>query len=483
MRLSTNPSGFLLSAALTGLSLTLFFDTRGAVAADAPQVASPEPTSSVFIAVIRDSVEHLQGMCNDRVPPKFDGRESVRVKGFRGESVWFSLNRGNVKLSAKDDVISSVIPFTGTGGFDGNFHPAPIGGGVGVHQRADFAGSASGTVKFHLNPDWTIGTTTTVAVAVDKAETVFHLPAGISFKVSFRQKAHDMINQRAPEIFKNVIDNAVANLDVPGQARKAWNSLHLRQKVEDAPPIWLTLRPEEVRIAPLLAKHGDLQTEISIKARTDAFISHESPEVPLATLPKAIEDPEIDNALEVALPTRVSADVLESESRKSVVGKSFKLKDGAAATVDAAGLKPVGDHVELVTSITIKRQGAVDVRKTLALRGKLSLDAKAQVLRVEDIQAMTAGDAMPPATEPAVELTNELRPQLSGTIQIRLQPLLDAATASAKRQLSNLKNPDGAELHIEVGKIEITDAGLVDGEALLTIHATGKAVIVVKPAH
>lgn len=161
-----------------------------------------------------------------------------------------------------------------------------------VRKHQDFFASVTATVTlgFALQPDWSIVPTAEMAFQVHRAEA--HLDLRIaSFGISVRGEVAKELNKRRDDYQRKIVEAIEGSLDFRSDVANAWNQLHNSHRLSDRPSVWLVADPVSFQAANLIAEDAGLRAVVGIDAYLSTHIQQERPDFPR---PEALPDLNIE---------------------------------------------------------------------------------------------------------------------------------------------------------------------------------------------
>ena len=211
-----------------------------------------------------------------------------------------------------------------------------------VRKHQDFSASVTATVTlgFALQPNWSIAPTAEIAFQVHRAKA--HLDLRIAnFGVSIRGEVAKELNKRRDDYQRKIIEAIKGSLDFRSDVANAWSQLHNSHHLSDRPSVWLVTDPVSFQAANLIAEDAGLRVVAGIDAYLSTHIQQERPDSPH---PEALPDLNIVHDMsghyKLSLPVSISVNeanrqlngLLDTEYMFEVSGEkiSAKLIDGHA---------------------------------------------------------------------------------------------------------------------------------------------------------
>ncbi|MFD1186313.1 DUF4403 family protein [Pontibacter rugosus] len=186
------------------------------------------------------------------------------------------------------------------------------------------------------------------------------------------------------------LDKELQNhLNLKKYVSEAWVMLQEPVKLDDDMNAWLTVVPKEVRMAPLQAKNGTLNTRLGITSYI-TVTTNGKPQVQLnKTLPKLIVDSRMNDEIQVGLTANIPYAHASKLLQEQVAKQTYKFDGGKSQiTVNDAAITPSGEQLILMLDVNGKTKAGLFTKKIvgkLYLRGTPYYDAETASIKVRDI--------------------------------------------------------------------------------------------------
>lgn len=186
---------------------------------------------------------------------------------------------------------------------------------IRVRKHQDFSASVTATVTlgFALQPDWSIVPTAEIAFQVHRAEVHFDLRIA-RFGVSLRGKVAKELNKKRDDYQRKIVEAIKSSLDFRSDVANAWSQLHNSHRLSDQPSAWLVTDPVSIQAANLMAEDTGLRAVVGIDAYLSTHIQQEMPDSPHPeTLPDLNIAQDIPGRYKLSLPISISVDEANSQ--------------------------------------------------------------------------------------------------------------------------------------------------------------------------
>ncbi|GAA4435017.1 hypothetical protein GCM10023188_26640 [Pontibacter saemangeumensis] len=197
------------------------------------------------------------------------------------------------------------------------------------------------------------------------------------------------LRQQMGVLSKQLDKELQQHLNMKKYVADAWVLLQEPVKLDEAMDAWLTVVPQEVRMAPLHARDGSLSTRLGITSYI-TVTTDGRPQVELNRhLPRLIIDRRLSDDIQVGLTTVTPYAQASQLLHGQVAGQTYKFDDGKSeVTIKDAAMTPSGEQLVLMLDIDGKTKAGLFTKKLagkIYLRGTPYYDAATGSIRVRDV--------------------------------------------------------------------------------------------------
>ncbi|WP_299826311.1 DUF4403 family protein [uncultured Pontibacter sp.] len=195
-------------------------------------------------------------------------------------------------------------------------------------------------------------------------------------------------NQMA--VLTKQLDKELQNrLDMKKYVAQAWQLLQEPVKLDDGMNAWLTVVPKDVRMAPLYAHNGTLNTRLGITSYI-AVTTDGKPQTQInKTLPKLILDNRLADDIQIGLTTTIPYAHVSKMLQAQVAKQTYKFDGGKSeVTVNDAAVTPAGNQLVIMLDVNGKTKAGMFTKKIVGkvyLRGTPYYDAQTASIKVRDV--------------------------------------------------------------------------------------------------
>ena len=240
--------------------------------------------------------------------------------------------------------------------------------------------------KIGLTEDYCINTVTSGDFEWGDTKPVITLGP---LKIGLARFVEPALRQQMGTLSRQLDKELQQHLNMKKYVADAWVMLQEPVKLDDAMNAWLTVVPQEVRMAPLHAKNGNLSTRLGITSYV-TVTTDGKPQVQLnRSLPKLIIDNRLTDDIQVGLTATIPYTQASQLLQTQVANQTYKFDDGKSeVTVKDAAMTPSGEQLVLMLDIDGKTKAGLFTKKLtgkIYLRGTPYYDAATASIRVRDV--------------------------------------------------------------------------------------------------
>jgi hypothetical protein len=278
-------------------------------------------------------------------------------------------------------------------------------------------------------------------------------------KESIAPKVRDGIDKRIEPKLKKALEKLDAQLerylDLEKRAARVWGTIQKPQLLPGTKDAWLVVRPTAVGVGWPVLDGSDVRVDLAIQGRVSVD-SGDKPMLKPEPLPKVI-DVKGRPGLHVVAQLRIPAEVLTKTLRRELAGVGIK---GRKVELPIKSVQLIaGSDKNDPGQMTLKVELGERLEDAIEVRGKLTFDAAAQRLTLEDLE-LKVDPKSSLADKAAGFDQGAVRKQLASKAQWNLsdeaEPLKKAIVAALDAKLSGQATVSGELKQIDVRKLEMT---------------------------
>ncbi len=328
--------------------------------------------------------------------------------------------------------------------------------------------SMSSPVKW--SPDWHL-----------TSRTSFHVDYLNRCRVTFLQydvtpHIDGFLRNHLGSAAKKMDERLAAASDVRAMAERAWAAISTPQQVR--PGIWLTLRPSQVRVAPLNGSGLTVTTSLGLTAKPELFASAEPVAEPAPPLPPlAVEPP--GRGFSVRLAGRVPLYEATRLLREAVAGKELEA-EGHRLRIDDVEVSGQDDSLLVRLAVTIPTGFLKWSKGIVYLVGRPRYDVGTGIISVDELDYSVDSRSALVAIGDWL-LHDVVRAKLREKARWRVGEQLAQARADLEAGL-NRDLGNGVRLKGTVAEVQPLFVRVFEGAVVAQVQATGAAELSVTAA-
>jgi hypothetical protein len=349
-----------------------------------PAPSAPPPPLSTIGATIaipqNEIVTVLDGLTADHLVDLHD--QPVKCGIGRCRLSLLARRTGPVAVSGADDSLELRLPFTA------HAEIAAPGFLSMLRAKGDGEGEAITRTRLAIGPDWRLRATTQGSV---------RLARGILRLGPLTLDIADLWNENREKLSAplwRALDRQIAAVPVKPQIAKAWAALFRPLPVAKAPPAWLVLRPERLRVAPPEVGKDKVTVSLELGVRGTVVTADRPPPNPATPLPMPGRLGAPSDKFAVAVPVLLSYGQAARLAMASLRRKPPHIA-GAGLEFSALEILPSGTDVVVAAHFCLRPDWRplhwLSPCGTGYLRGVPRFDAARGTIRISGLRLDTAG--------------------------------------------------------------------------------------------
>jgi len=191
-------------------------------------------------------------------------------------------------------------------------------------------------------------------------------------------------------IMAKQLDRELQNrIDIKKYVADAWLQMQEPIKLDNELNAWLSIVPKEVRMSPLHAKDGKLNTRIGVTSYLTVSTDGK-PQVKLnKTLPKLIVDGRLSDDIQIGLTANIPYEHASRLLQEQIAGQVYKFDGGKSEVkVNSAAITASGEQLILMLDVNGKTKAGLFTKKIVGkvyLRGIPYYDAQTASIKVRNV--------------------------------------------------------------------------------------------------
>ncbi|WP_439881086.1 DUF4403 family protein [Pontibacter sp. MBLB2868] len=240
--------------------------------------------------------------------------------------------------------------------------------------------------KIGLTEDYKINTITSGDFEWGNTKPVLELGP---LKIGLARFVEPALRSQLATLSKQLDKELQNHLDMKKYVSEAWQMVQEPVKLDDAMDAWLSVVPKEVRVAPLQARNGTLNTRLGITSYI-SVTTNGKPQLQLnKNLPKLIVDSRMSDDIQIGMTANIPYAHASKMIQDQIARQTYKFDDGKSQiTINDATVTPGGDQLVLMLDVNGKTKAGIFTKKIVGkvyLRGTPYYDAETASIKVKDV--------------------------------------------------------------------------------------------------
>jgi hypothetical protein len=196
--------------------------------------------------------------------------------------------------------------------------------------------------------------------------------------------------QQQMQVIARQLDKEIQNrLNLRQYVADTWVQLQQPVKLDENLNAWLSVAPQEVRMAPLYAHNGSLHTRLGITSYIQVTTDGKPQTQVNRNLPKLIIDNRLGDDIQIGLTATVPYTHASSLMKQQVANQTYTFDDNKSQVrVKDAAITPSGEQLVLMLDVDGKTKAGLFTKKLIGkvyLRGTPYYDAQTASIRLRDV--------------------------------------------------------------------------------------------------
>ncbi|NES90613.1 DUF4403 family protein [Okeania sp. SIO2B9] len=478
MKISSIPRVIKFFILMIFVLIVIIFSSRAAfkginIQPKLPELTSantfqPERSESILNLPVKIPLTDIEKALNLNIPQTFVGTEADPTDLLSNDNLTYEINRKELSIGTQNNLITFSVPILGTARVKGEVNLRLFE--IPVSVETNIAGTIFGDLSLGIDNEWNIQPNLNVSTNLTKAEVPIKNIGTISIRSLLKKQVDKAINKEKPKL----IAELVKNLNLKAEVTKQWNNLHLSEKINQDPSIWIKTEPQSISFKEFnLSDGANVQSGIAIKMFVDTCICKEAPVINFKPLPNLTIQEQIIDKFLINLPVQVSLDEFNNTLQSKVRGKSLSVDENLKLIVNEINLSASGEKILVKVDFKTDKDSLLQGAKgILYLWGKIFYDKESNNLKVVELDYDV--DTKNTLLSTADSL---LKPVLLEQIEERLSFPLDQELIRAKDEaneyIQKIKLPSEIDANIEVKTIEVEKVIVTNNDIFMVLVADG----------
>ncbi|PKV66986.1 DUF4403 family protein [Pontibacter ramchanderi] len=296
------------------------------------------------------------------------------------------LKKGRMTIRAEQDKLYFSVPLQVHAKGRWNWEPCKACPSFSKTEATSFDMVVRTESRFGLTDDYKVNTIT--SGNFEWGDTKPYITLG-PIKIGLTRFIEPAMKQQMNTIARQLDKEIQNRLNLRQYVADTWVQLQQPVKLDDQLNAWLTVKPQEVRMAPLYAHNGSLHTRLGISS----FIHVNTNGKPQAqvnkTLPRLIIDSRLSDDIQIGLTATVPYTQASNLMQQQVANQTYTFDDGKSQlTVKDAAITPSGEQLVLMLAVDGKTKAGLFTKKLVGkvyLRGTPYYDAQTASIKLRDV--------------------------------------------------------------------------------------------------
>ena len=370
-----------MNITLTGCSSTDKLNTA-APEAKAMVIPAYKPQLSSITVPVSISIAAMEEKLNDEI-------KGVLYKdtNLDDDNVAVTVSKsGRMSIRAEKDKVYFSVPLRIYAKGRWKWDPCKLCPAIDKTEDTTFDMIIKTESKIGLTEDYKIQTITSGDFEWGNTKPVLELGP---LKIGLARFVEPALRSQMANLSKQLDKELQSRLDMKKYVAEAWQMVQEPVKLDDAMNAWLTVVPKEVRMAPLTAHNGTLNTRLGITSYISVTTDGKPQTQVNKTLPKLIVDSRLADDIQIGLTTTIPYAHASKMAQAQVAKQTYKFDGGKSQiTVNDVAVMPGGEQLVLMLDVNGKTKAGIFTKKIVGkvyLRGTPYYDAQTASIKVRDI--------------------------------------------------------------------------------------------------
>lgn len=444
----------------------------------------PRPETSVLGVSIKVPMTILNDLINKEVPEQFQGQEQTNItKRIQNGGYAWAVARGKIEFQNTGTNLAFAAPFTGAARFQGDLDAKILT--LPLDSTAELSGMGGGILNPVITPDWQIDPNLVPQLNLTNAS----LSLGALGTIDISDILGGTLGQMLQSELGKLAPALGQELDLRSEVEPLWREVFLNQSVSEDPPVWISITPEKVLMAPI--DYSDpSQILINMGIQSETFLTNRDPGQPLPQpLPQLTPlDYPIDTNLRIPLIVGIS------ELNEALASQTFEFDTGVGTRIEIAGMEAeIGQegrlNLKLILQADKSRLGR-GVSGEIWVTGRPLIDVENQSLGFSDVE-LTVETRDKLTTAAAWLLEGILVRTLESQLRVDLDDYKEEIDEEVQKALQSENLPEGLDVTLENLNVGLADiytitryfaGGEPDPGIVIVVSATGSMKTTLSPA-
>lgn len=436
---------------------------------------TPRPETSILGVSIAVPLTMLEELANEKLPEQFQGQEQTNIhKRIQNGGYAWAVARGKIGFQNTGSSLAFTAPFTGAAQFQGDLDAKILT--LPLNSTAELSGTAGGTLNPSITPDWQIDPQLVPQLNLTNAM----LSLGALGTIDISDLLGGTLGQFLQGEMAKLVPALRKGFDLRAEVEPLWREAFLSQLISDDPPVWISVTPDNVLMAPLDFSSPE-QVSINLGIQSETFLTNRDPgpPVPLPLPPLTPLDFPVSTHLRLPLIVGIS------ELNDALQAQDFDFDTGVGTRIEISGMEAeIGQEGRLNLKLNLqadKSRIGRGVSGEIWVTGLPLIDVENQTLGFSDVE-LTVETRDKLTTAAAWLLEGILVRTLESQLRVDLDDYKEEIDEEVQKALQSEALPPGMEVSLKDLTVGLADiytitrhfpGGEDDPGIVIVISATG----------
>jgi hypothetical protein len=296
------------------------------------------------------------------------------------------LKKGRMTIRAEKDKLYFSVPLQVNARGRWQWAPCKACPSFSKSESTTFDMVVKTESRFGLTDDYKVNTIT--SGNFEWGDTKPYITLG-PLKIGLARFVEPAMKQQMSTIARQLDKEIQNRLNLRQYVADTWVQLQQPVKLDDNLNAWLTVQPQEVRMAPLYAHNGSLHTRLGISSFIQVSTNGKPQTQVNKTLPRLIIDSRLSDDIQIGLTATVPYTHASALMQQQVANQTYTFDDGKSQlTVKDAAITPSGEQLVLMLDVDGKTKTGLFTKKLVGkvyLRGTPYYDASSASIKLRDV--------------------------------------------------------------------------------------------------
>ncbi|MBD1398951.1 DUF4403 family protein [Pontibacter sp. JH31] len=296
------------------------------------------------------------------------------------------LKKGRMTIRAEKDKLYFSVPLQVYAKGRWQWEPCKACPSFSKTEATSFDMVVKTESRFGLTEDYKINTITTGNFEWGDTKPYINLGP---LKIGLARFIEPAMKQQMNTIARQLDKEIQNRLNLRQYVADTWMQLQQPVKLDNNLNAWLSVQPQEVRMAPLYAHNGSLHTNLGITSYIQVTTDGKPQTQLNRNLPKLIIDSRMRDDIQIGLTATVPYTHASSLMQQQIANQTYTFDGGKSqVTVKDAAITPSGEQLVLMLDVDGKTKAGLFTKKLIGkvyLRGTPYYDPTSASIKLRDV--------------------------------------------------------------------------------------------------